>query len=63
MKANIIPIRGGTDGSKLSFEGIPTPNIFTGGANFHGPYEYTVLESMAKAKDIIIDIVKMNSAK
>ncbi|MDR0604296.1 MAG: peptidase T [Bacteroidales bacterium] len=54
----IIPIRGGTDGSRLSFMGLPCPNIFTGGHNFHGKYEYVVLESMEKAVNTIINILK-----
>lgn len=58
VKPLIQPIRGGTDGSKLSFRGIPCPNIFTGGHNFHGKFEFVCLESMGKARDIIIDIVK-----
>lgn len=58
VKPIIQPIRGGTDGSKLSFRKIPCPNIFTGGYNFHGKYEYVCLESMGKARDVIIDIVK-----
>lgn len=58
VKPLIIPIRGGTDGSKLSFEGLPCPNIFTGGHNFHGRYEYIPINSMRKAVDVIINIVK-----
>jgi tripeptide aminopeptidase len=54
----IIPIRGGTDGAQLSFMGLPCPNIFTGGHNFHGKYEYVVLESMEKVVNTIINIVK-----
>ena len=53
-----VPIRGGTDGAKLSFKGIPCPNLFTGGHNFHGKREYIVLESMEKAAQTIINIVK-----
>jgi tripeptide aminopeptidase len=53
------PIRGGTDGARLSFMGLPCPNIFTGGHNFHGPYEYIVLESMEKATQTIINIVSL----
>lgn len=53
---NIKPIRGGTDGSRLSFMGLPCPNIFAGGHNFHGPYEYVPLESMEKATQVIIRI-------
>lgn len=56
----IVPIRGGTDGSKLSFMGLPTPNLFTGGHNFHGQYEYVVVESMLKAKETIIEIIKLS---
>lgn len=52
----IVPIRGGTDGSKLSFMGLPCPNIFAGGHNFHGRYEYLPIPSLIKAKDVIIRI-------
>ncbi|MGX7111683.1 peptidase T [Gemella cuniculi] len=55
----IIPIRGGTDGSKISYMGIPTPNIFVGGENFHGQYEFSCLEHMEKAADIIVEIAKL----
>lgn len=54
------PIRGGTDGSKISFMGIPTPNLFTGGENFHGRYEFACLEVMEKAKQTIIEIIKLS---
>ncbi|MGC4128731.1 MAG: peptidase T [Bergeyella sp.] len=60
--ANIEPkikaIRGGTDGAQLSYMGLPCPNIFAGGINFHGPYEYVALESMEKAVKVIVNIVK-----
>ena len=56
---DIRPIRGGTDGARLSFMGLPCPNLFTGGHNFHGPYEFAVLESMVKAVETIINIVTM----
>lgn len=59
----IEPIRGGTDGSKLSFMGLPCPNIFTGGHNFHGRFEYIVEESMVKATETIIEIIKINGTK
>ncbi len=59
IKPIIKPIRGGTDGSKLSFMGLPCPNIFTGGHNFHGPYEYIPIESMEKATEVIINIIKL----
>jgi tripeptide aminopeptidase len=58
---NIKPIRGGTDGARLSFMGLPCPNIFTGGHNFHGKYEYVVIESMEKAVQIIVEIAKLNT--
>lgn len=54
---DVQPIRGGTDGARLSFMGLPCPNLFTGAHNFHGPYEYTVLESMEKAVETILNIV------
>ena len=65
LKINPIikPIRGGTDGSKISFMGLPTPNIFAGGENFHGKYEFVSLESMIKATDVIIEIIKLNERK
>ena len=59
IKPNISPVRGGTDGSKLSYMGLPTPNIFTGGHNFHGKYEYIPLESMEKAVLVIRKIVEL----
>ncbi len=57
IKPIIKPIRGGTDGSRLSFMGLPTPNIFTGGHNFHGKYEYIPVQSMVKAVQTIIGIL------
>ena len=60
IKPIIQPIRGGTDGSKISFMGLPTPNIFAGGENFHGRYEFVALESMILATDVIVEIVKLN---
>ena len=59
----IEPIRGGTDGSKISFMGLPTPNIFAGGENFHGKYEFVAIESMEKATDVIVEIVKLNAER
>jgi len=59
----IKPIRGGTDGSQLSFKGLPCPNIFAGGHNFHGKYEYVPAESMAKAVDVIIKICELTATK
>ena len=52
----VKPIRGGTDGSILSYMGLPCPNIFTGGHNFHGKYEYISLDSMKKAVEVIVEI-------
>ncbi|MEK3888694.1 peptidase T [Bacillus sp. FSL K6-3431] len=59
IKPLISPIRGGTDGSQLSYLGLPTPNIFTGGENFHGPYEFISVESMEKAVKVIVEIVNL----
>ena len=55
----IKPIRGGTDGSQLSFMGLPCPNIFAGGHNFHGRYEYVPVESILKATEVIVNIAQM----
>lgn len=55
----IKPIRGGTDGARLSFMGLPTPNIFTGGENYHGKYEFACLETMEKAVEVILKIVEV----
>ena len=59
----IKPIRGGTDGSQLSFMGLPCPNIFAGGHNFHGKYEYVPVESMMKATEVIIKIAELTAKK
>lgn len=56
----IEPVRGGTDGSKISFMGIPTPNIFAGGENMHGRFEFVSLQTMSAAVDTILEIVKLN---
>lgn len=60
---NIKPIRGGTDGARLSFEGLPCPNIFTGGHNFHGKYEFIPIQSMEKTVEVILKIVEMLEEK
>ncbi|EOU1701516.1 peptidase T [Clostridium perfringens] len=57
------PIRGGTDGARLSFMGLPTPNLFTGGENFHGRYEYISINSMEKAVEVILNIIKIYAEK
>ena len=59
----IEPFRGGTDGSKISYLGIPTPNIFTGGENFHGQYEFISLQAMEKATQTLIEIVRLYGKK
>jgi len=59
----IKPIRGGTDGSQLSFMGLPCPNIFAGGHNFHGKYEYVPVESMQKASEVIVRICELTARK
>ncbi|MCH5220080.1 MAG: peptidase T [Muribaculaceae bacterium] len=55
----VVPIRGGTDGAQLSFKGLPCPNIFAGGLNFHGRYEFVPIRSMEKARDVIIKIAQI----
>lgn len=62
IKPLIKPIRGGTDGSKLSYMGLPCPNIFAGGHNFHGKYEYLPAESMQKAVDVIVRIAELTAS-
>lgn len=59
VKPQVKPIRGGTDGAQLSFKGLPCPNIFAGGHNFHGRYEFVPIQSMEKATEVILNIVKM----
>ncbi len=59
VKPHIQPIRGGTDGANLSFKGLPCPNIFAGGLNFHGKFEWVPLESMQKASAVILNIIKL----
>ena len=59
----IKPIRGGTDGSQLSYMGLPCPNIFAGGHNFHGRYEYVPLESILSATKVICEIAKLTQLK
>lgn len=58
VKPKVQPIRGGTDGAQLSFMGLPCPNIFAGGMNFHGVHEYVSVQSMEKATNVIIEIIK-----
>jgi tripeptide aminopeptidase len=56
-----IPIRGGTDGSRLSFMGLPCPNLFTGGHNFHSKFEFIPVKSMEKATEVILKIVELHA--
>ncbi|MDE6098933.1 MAG: peptidase T [Muribaculaceae bacterium] len=59
----VQPIRGGTDGAQLSFKGLPCPNIFAGGLNFHGRYEFVPIPSMEKARDVIVQIARLTGEK
>ena len=61
VEPKVIPIRGGTDGARLSFMGLPCPNLCTGGANFHGRFEYVPVKSMEKITDILMEIAKIYS--
>lgn len=63
VKPNVKPIRGGTDGAQLSFKGLPCPNIFAGGMNFHGRYEYIPIQSMEKAMNVIVKIAELVGEK
>lgn len=55
---NVVPIRGGTDGAQLSYKGLPCPNIFAGGHNYHGKYEYLPVPSMLKATEVVIELIR-----
>ena len=61
VKPEIKPVRGGTDGARLSYMGLPCPNIFTGGHNYHGKYEFAVLESMEKSVQVILKIIERST--
>jgi len=63
VKPNVKPIRGGTDGARLSYEGLPCPNIFAGGHNFHGRFEYVPVQSMEKAMMVIVKIAELLEKK
>ncbi|GAE19895.1 tripeptide aminopeptidase [Bacteroides pyogenes DSM 20611 = JCM 6294] len=63
VKPNVKPIRGGTDGAQLSFKGLPCPNIFAGGLNFHGRYEFIPVQSMEKAMAVIVKIAELVAAR
>ena len=59
VEPKVVPIRGGTDGAQLSFKGLPCPNIFAGGLNFHGRYEFVPIPSMEKASQVIVEIARL----
>ena len=59
VSPKVKPIRGGTDGAQLSYKGLPCPNIFAGGVNFHGPYEFVSVQVMEKAMNVIINICEI----
>lgn len=63
IEPKVKPIRGGTDGSQLSYMGLPTPNLFAGGENFHGRYEYISADNMVKAAEVIVEIIKLFEQK
>lgn len=63
VEPKVQPIRGGTDGAQLSFKGLPCPNIFAGGENFHGRYEYVPVQSMEKATEVVINICRLVGSK
>ena len=63
VKPNVKPIRGGTDGAQLSFKGLPCPNIFAGGLNFHGRYEFVPIQNMEKAMKVIVKIAELVAQK
>lgn len=63
VEPKVQPIRGGTDGAQLSFKGLPCPNIFAGGENFHGRYEFVSIQSMEKATDVIVNISRLAAEK
>ncbi|CAJ1188621.1 peptidase T [Companilactobacillus nantensis] len=63
IESDEAPVRGGTDGSTISFMGLPTPNLFAGGENMHGRFEYVSEEAMEKAVDVVLEIIKLNSQK
>ncbi len=63
VEPKVKPIRGGTDGAQLSFKGLPCPNIFAGGINFHGPFEYVPIQSMEKAMQVVVKICELTAQK
>lgn len=63
IEPKVVPIRGGTDGARLSYMGLPCPNVFAGGHNFHGKFEYVSIDSMAKAAEVVLKIVELYTAR
>ena len=63
VTSKVQPIRGGTDGAQLSFKGLPCPNIFAGGLNFHGRYEFVPIPSMEMAEQVVVEICKLVAEK
>lgn len=63
VEPKVQPIRGGTDGAQLSFKGLPCPNIFAGGENFHGRFEFVPIQSMEKARDVVVNICRIVAQK
>ena len=63
VEPKVQPIRGGTDGAQLSFKGLPCPNIFAGGENFHGRFEFVPIQSMEKARDVVVNICRLVAQK
>ena len=63
VEPKVQPIRGGTDGAQLSFKGLPCPNIFAGGLNFHGRYEFVPIPSMEKAERVVVEIARLVAAR
>lgn len=62
VSPKVQPIRGGTDGAQLSFKGLPCPNIFAGGVNFHGPYEFVSIQTMEKAMMVVVKLCELTGA-
>ncbi|MDD9148403.1 peptidase T [Sporolactobacillus sp. CQH2019] len=63
IEPQVLPIRGGTDGAQISYMGLPTPNLFTGGENFHGKFEYISVDNMVKAAQTIVEIARLFAAQ
>ena len=63
VEPKVKPIRGGTDGAQLSFKGLPCPNIFAGGLNFHGPFEFVPVQSMQKAMEVVVKLCELTAMR